>query len=340
MLAYPLKKHGGSSVLKMENIDEPQAGEGEVLVKVSHIGINYAEILSRRGQYAWAPKKPYVPGMEAYGTIESVGPGVDRKPGEKVIVGSQYGAYAEKIVVPEYLAFPQLPDFNDAEQAAFLVNYMTAWVALVKQARMLSDDKVLVTAAAGGVGTAAVQIAKHHGCTVLGTASKDYKINLLNDLNIDAAINYQAEGWDEKARALDDEGTGVDVVLELVGGDTFKKAKGLLNPFGRIVIAGVASIKWSKTNPVSWASALKKIPRYDIRKMAVASNGILATHIGYLIKDRKLSMQLWKELSSFCIQHKIKPVVSHVFDFEQLPQAHDYIESRKSYGKVVVKVES
>lgn len=337
MRAYPLTKHGGTSVLKMQEVDEPEPEEGEVKIKVSHIGINYAEILSRRGQYQWAPKKPYVPGMEAYGTIEALGPGVDRKIGEQVVAGAQYGAYAEKMVLPEYLAFPKLPDYSDAEQAAFLVNYMTAWVALIKQARMVPEDKVLVTAAAGGVGTAAVQIAKHYGCRVLGTASKDYKINLLNDLNIDAAINYLVDDWDQQVRGFD-EGSGVDVVLELVGGDTFKKAKGLLNPFGRIVIAGVASIKWSKTNPLSWASALKKIPRYDIRKMAVGSNGILATHIGYLIKNKELSKQLWKELSSFAISHDIKPVISHIFDFDQLPQAHEYIESRKSYGKVVVKV--
>lgn len=339
MRAYPLTKHGGTSVLKMQEVDEPEPGEGEVKIKVSHIGINYAEILSRRGQYQWAPKKPYVPGMEAYGTIEALGPGVDRKIGEQVVAGAQYGAYAEKMVLPEYLAFPKLPDYSDAEQAAFLVNYMTAWVALIKQARMVPEDKVLVTAAAGGVGTAAVQIAKHYGCRVLGTASKDYKINLLNDLNIDAAINYLVDDWDQQVRGFD-EGSGVDVVLELVGGDTFKKAKGLLSPFGRIVIAGVASIKWSKTNPLSWASALKKIPRYDIRKMAVGSNGILATHIGYLIKNQELSKQLWKELSSFAISHDIKPIISHIFDFDQLPQAHEYIESRKSYGKVVVKVGS
>ena len=336
MLAYSLKKHGGTGVLKIQQVDEPEPGEGEVKVKVSHIGINYAEILSRRGQYQWAPEKPYIPGMEAFGTIESVGPGVDRQIGEEVIVGSQYGAYAEKMVLPEYLAFPKLPGFSDAEQAAFLVNYMTAWVALVKQARMVPEDKVLVTAAAGGVGTAAVQIAKNYGCRVLGTASKDYKIKLLNDLNIDAAINYLSDDWDDRVRQFDD--GGVDVVLELVGGDTFKKVKGLLHPFGRIVIAGVASIKWSKTNPLSWASALQKIPRFDIRKMAVGSNGILATHIGYLIKNKALSLQLWKELSAFTQAHQIKPVISHIFDFDQLPQAHEYIESRKSYGKVVIKV--
>jgi NADPH:quinone reductase-like Zn-dependent oxidoreductase len=336
MLAYPLKKHGGTGVLKIKQVDEPEPSDSEVKVKISHIGINYAEILSRRGQYRWAPKKPYIPGMEAYGTIEAVGPGVNRRVGEEVIVGAQYGAYAEKIVLPAYLAFPKLPDFSDAEQAAFLVNYMTAWVALVKQARMIPEDRVLVTAAAGGVGTAAVQIAKNYGCQVLGTASKDYKIKLLNDLNIDAAINYLADEWDERVRQFND--GGVDVVLELVGGDTFQKVKGLLNPFGRIVIAGVASIKWSKTNPLSWASALQKIPRFDIRKMAIGSNGILATHIGYLIKDKALSLKLWEELSTFTRAHHIKPVISHIFDFDQLPQAHEYIESRKSYGKVVVKV--
>ena len=337
MLAYPLTKHGNTSVLKIKEVEEPVPGPGEVLVKISHIGINYAEILSRRGQYSWAPKLPYIPGMEAYGTIQAVGSGVDRLVGEKVVVGAQYGTYAEKIVVSAYLAFPQMPDFNDAEQAAFLVNYMTAWVALVKQARLTPSDTVLITAAAGGVGTAAVQIAHHYGCRVLGTASKDYKIKLLNDLKIDVAINYQSSEWDKQV-AQGEATDGIDVVLELVGGDTFDKAKGLLNPFGRIVIAGVASIKWSKKNPLTWLSAWQKIPRFKIQDMAVGSNGLLATHIGYLIKSQELTNLLWKELSGYAIAHNIKPVVSHVYEFDQLPQAHEYIESRKSFGKVVVKV--
>jgi len=339
MLAYPLVKHGQSRVLKLREVETPTTGQGEVRVKISHIGINYAEILSRRGQYAWAPDKPYVPGMEALGTIEEVGPGVKREIGERVIVGAQYGAYAEKIVVPAYLAFPTLPHLTDTEQAAFLVNYMTAWVALIKQARLMLDDTVLITAAAGGVGTAAVQLAHAFGCKVFGTASKAYKLDLLRDLKVEAAINYQDQDWDNHLKEINGN-QGVDVVLELVGGDTFTKSKDLLNPFGRLVIAGVASIKWTKTNPLSWISALQKIPRYDLRKMAVSSNGILATHIGYLIKNESLTSQLWKELSSFCITHQIKPLVSHEFDFDELPRAHDYIESRKSYGKVVVKVGS
>jgi len=337
MLAYPLTRHGTTSVLRMTETPDPIPGEGEVLVKISHLGINYAEILSRRGQYGWAPSLPYIPGMEAFGTVEKVGEGVKRKIGEQVIVGAQYGTYAEKIAVPEYLAFPKMPGYEDAEQAAFLVNYMTAWVALFKLARMQPQDTVLVTAAAGGVGTAAVQLAKAYGCQVMGTASKDYKIDLLHRLGADGAINYKSSGWEQQVSHLS-QSEGVDVVLELVGGETFRKAKALLNPFGRIVIAGVASLKWNKKNPLTWWSALKKIPLYDIRKMAVGSHGLLATHIGYLIRDQALAEGLWKELSSFVISHQIKPVVSHVFDFEDLPRAHQYIESRQSYGKVVVRV--
>ena len=337
MKAFPLKKHGGTSVLSPQEVEEPKPSPGELLVRISHIGINYAEILSRRGQYGWAPKLPYIPGMEAFGTIEALGENVDRQVGERVIIGAQYGTYAEKIVVPEYLAFPQMPAYSEAEQAAFLVNYMTAWVALFKLARLKPEDTVLITAAAGGVGTAAVQLAKAYGCEVIGTASKDYKIKLLNELGIDAAINYQQEGWEEDIRNKSSR-AGVDVVLELVGGETFEKAKSLMHPFGRMTIAGVASLKWSKKNPLTWLSALKSIPRYDIRKMATASHALMATHIGYLIKDKTLTQQLWKELSSFVIAHDIKPVISHIFEFDQLPEAHAYIESRKSYGKVVVKV--
>ncbi|MFP4093090.1 MAG: zinc-binding alcohol dehydrogenase family protein [Cyclobacteriaceae bacterium] len=335
MRAYLLKKHGGPDSLSISEQPEPQPGKGEVKVAISHIGINYAEILSRRGQYGWAPKKPYIPGMEAFGTVEAVGEGVTLKTGAKVICGAQYGAYAEKVVVPEYMAFPAMPAYADEEQAALLVNYMTAWVALFKQARLQPYDTVLITAAAGGVGTAAVQLAKAYGCQVIGTASKAYKLDLIKKLGADAAINYQEKDWEAQVREASG---GIDVVLELVGGDTFNAAKNLLNPFGRIVVAGIASIKWSPLNPLSWLPALMKVPRFSLREMAKGSQGLLATHIGYLIDNPELTSGLWAELSAFVNEHQIRPQVSEVFDFEKLAEAHKYIESRKSYGKVVLKV--
>ena len=337
MKAYLLTRHGSTAVLQPQTIPEPLPGPGEVRVRVRYIGINFAEILSRRGQYRWAPAMPYTLGMEAYGTIDAVGAGVDRAVGEAVIAGGQYGSYAEQMIVPSYLALPPVPHLTPEENAAVLVNYMTAWVGLMKLARLQSTDTVLVNAAAGGVGTAAVQLAKSHGCTVFGTASHPDKLALLQRLGVDHPINYREQDFERVIRRTQN-GKGVDVVLELVGGETFRKSRELLNPFGKLVIAGMAGLKWNKRNPLTWPTLLRHIPRPHWLQMAQRSSGVLATHIGYLIKDPAVVATEWAALSDYLQQHDTRPVISAVFSFEQLPQAHRYIESRKSYGKVIVSL--
>jgi synaptic vesicle membrane protein VAT-1 len=155
MKAIVLDRHGGPEVLRLREIPDPLPGAGHVRVRVEAIGVNFAEVLSRRGLYGWAPGMPYTLGMEATGTIDRLGAGVEnRAVGERVIVGAQHGAYAERIVVPERQALPAIPGFSTEENAAVAVNYLTAWVALVEMARLRPSDRVLVTAAAGGGGTA------------------------------------------------------------------------------------------------------------------------------------------------------------------------------------------
>ena len=161
MKSYILRKYGAPNVLNIEDSPEPVPGTEEIRVKIEKLGLNYAEVQSRKGLYGWAPKLPYTLGMEAIGTVDMIGKSVkNKKVGEKVIVGCQYGTYAEKIVIPERQALPPINSFSDDENTAFPVNYLTAWVALMKIARLKSNDTVLIHAAAGGVGTAAVQIAK------------------------------------------------------------------------------------------------------------------------------------------------------------------------------------
>ena len=137
--------------MRVRVVPDPTPTTGEVRVHVEAIGVNYAEVLSRKGQYGWSPAMPYTLGMEATGTIDLLGAGVDRRAiGERVIVGAQHGAYAEKIVVPERQALPAIASFSTEENAAFAVNYLTAWVALIEMARLRPADRVLVSAAAGG----------------------------------------------------------------------------------------------------------------------------------------------------------------------------------------------
>ncbi len=334
MKAYILKKSGGPEVLKISEAPEPVCNHDEVKIKLLAIGINYAEVLSRKGKYSWAPKRPYILGMEGYGEVVKIGKDVKKvKVGEKVIAGAQYGMYAEYVSVKEHLVFKSIEGLTEKENAAVLVNFMTAWVALLKLARIHKEDKILIQAAAGGVGTAAIQLAKSIGCSVLGTASKPEKLELIKKLGADHAINYANEDFDEYIK----ENVGdVDVVLEVVGGDVFRKSVNALAPFGRVVVAGYASNPFSKYNPFSWYKTWKNAPRLGIMDMAINSMSLAATHIGYLTANRQVSESEWAALSGFIKDHNLKPVVNHVFSFDQLPEAQRLMESRQSSGKIVV----
>jgi len=335
MKAILLDRHGGPDVLRVRDVPAPQPGPGEVRVRLRTIGLNWAEVVSRKGLYGWAPPLPYVPGMEGFGTIDAVGAGVERAPGERVIVGAQYGSYAERVVVAEHQALPAIEGFSDEENAAFAVNYMTAWVALVEMARLRPSDRVLVTAAAGGVGTAAVQIAKHLGCRVHAAAGSDDKLELLRRLGAVHTVNYRRGSLESELRAAT-EGAGVDVALELIGGEVYRQSLRSLAPFGRVVVAGFASLNLKRWNPLSWWRTWRDIPRAQVRELATRSAGVLATHIGYLLPDRQRLAAVWRDLAAFTRQHDVRPIVGARFGFEQMGEAHALLESRTSTGKLVV----
>ncbi|HEX2209293.1 MAG TPA: zinc-binding dehydrogenase [Longimicrobium sp.] len=338
MRAIVLERHGGPEALRVREVPDPTPGAGEVRVRVEAIGVNYAEVLSRKGLYGWAPPMPYTLGMEATGTIDALGAGVEgRAIGERVIVGAQHGGYAERIVIPQAQALPAVPGFSTEENAAIGVNYITAWVALMEMARLRPTDRVLVTAAAGGVGTAAVQIATRFGCATVGLAGSDAKLEQIRALGAASAVNYRRAGFEARLR----EAAGpekFDVVLEVVGGDVFRAVWPVLAPFGRVVVAGFASLALRKWNPLSWLRTWRDLPRAGIRSLAPASAGFMATHVGYLLDDPPRLTRVWNELMAFVAAHGIRPVIGATFSFEEMPEAHRLMESRRSVGKIVVRV--
>ncbi|MEO9485178.1 MAG: zinc-binding dehydrogenase [Ekhidna sp.] len=335
MKAYRLRKIGKPKVLKIEDIPEPNPKANELKIKIETIGINYAEILSRKGQYSWAPKKPYVMGMECYGEVVTLGSEASKfKIGDKVIVGQQYGSYAEYVCAPEHLCFPAFDTFSSEENAAYLVNFMTAWVALKKLCRVEAGERVLIQAAAGGVGTAAVQIGNALGCKVYGTASKDDKLKLIEQLG-GTPVNYRKKDFYDE---IMNDGGKVNCVLETVGGDVFKKSLKLLDSFGRLVVIGFASMNLKIWNPISWVKTYLDAPKVNMMNMAIESKGVFASHIGYLTENEKLTSDIWEELHTFTIDNNLKPIVGKVFDFSNLPEAHSFIESRDSVGKIVIRL--
>jgi NADPH2:quinone reductase len=277
--------------------------------------------------------------MEAVGRIDSVGEGVtDRAVGARVICGMQHGAYAERVVVSAAQSWPAFDDFDVDENAAYGVNFLTAWVALVEMARLLPTDRVAITAAGGGVGTAAVQIAHATGCHVVGLAGSDEKEAVVRALGAHDFVNYRGDGWaDRLAGVVGPE--GLDVVLEVVGGEVYRACLDALAPFGRLVVAGYAGLDYSLWNPLSWWRAWRDAPRLSITDAAVASVGVMATHVGYLIDDEARLVRTWTALSDFTRRHGLRPQVGATFPFEELPEAHRLMESRRSRGKIVVRVD-
>ena len=337
MKAIVLRRHGRPEVLSVGELPEPVPGPNEVRVRVETIGLNYAEVLSRKGQYGWAPPLPYVLGMEAYGEVEATGPGAERhRLGDKVIVLGQYGAYAEKVVAPLARILPAIARYTPAENAAVGVSYLTAWVSLAHMARLRPSDRVLVHSAAGGVGTAAVQIAKAFGCVVHGAVGSDSKLETVRALGADRAVNYRTHDVAAELRGPSGLG-GVDVVLAPVAGEPYRAALRTLAPFGRVVVAGVAGLQFEKWNPLSWWRAWRDLPRPDVRQMAVGSYGVMATHLGYLLRWPDRLPAVWGELTSFLDTHAIRPTVGREFPFDRMSEAHALMESRESVGKIVIR---
>jgi NADPH2:quinone reductase len=335
MRAAVLRKTGRPGVLRVSDVPEPVPGPGEVRVRLGYSGINYAEVLSRKGLYVWAPKRPYILGMEGAGVIDGVGDGVDpARVGREVMVGTQYGCYAEKVVVPEERAIPAIESFTLEENAAFPVNYMTAWVALAELARVAEGEKVLVTAAAGGVGTAAVQLAARLGCEVYGLVGSREKLDLVRSLGARQALSYRDSDCFERLRAVSG---GVDVVLETVGGRVYRESQSLLNPFGRLVVAGFAGLDLKRWNPLSWWRTWRDLPRAKVGELAEASTGVMATHLGYLLNEPARLQAIFERLRAFVADMGIKPVVGKVFPFEDVAEAHAFVESRRSVGKVLLR---
>src|SRR5919202_674622 len=242
MKAIRVDEFGDSGVLKLIESERPSPGEGEVLIEVRAVGVNYADTMRRRNQYVVETTLPFVPGSEVSGIVAEIGPGVeDVGAGDRLVTLLGTGGYAEYAVVPARNLIP-IPDGMDFDEAAAVpLQGLTAYHVLKTSGMLEEGESVLVHAAAGGVGTYAVQMAKLMGAgSIIATASTQEKLDLAKELGADVLINYTEEDWPEKVREATG-GDGADVILEMVGGDLIQKNLECLAAFGRMVVYGSAS---------------------------------------------------------------------------------------------------
>jgi NADPH2:quinone reductase len=326
--AVVLTRHGGPDVLRIADVPVPEPKPGEVRVRIRYIGVNFAEVLSRRGVYSWAPRLPYILGMEASGTVDAIGPDVQGlAAGDPVIVGTQYGTYAEWICVPAGRALPAPRWLSTKECAAFAVNYLTAWIGLMEMARLRPSESLLVTSAAGGVGTAAVQFGVKLGARVTGVCSEG-KQQAVREAGAEVAMSY---------RELASSTESYDAVLEMAGGRAYRDALRRLAPCGRLVVAGASAAFPRRRSPRALVALLRDLPWPSMMDMVNRSYGVMGFHVGRLLDGGAIASH-WSALVEFCERHEIRPFVGTQFPFDRIADAHRALEERRNVGKIVVAI--
>jgi NADPH:quinone reductase-like Zn-dependent oxidoreductase len=330
MRAVVITKHGGPGVLEVQEQPDPALGAGEVRIEVAAAGINFADVMARMGLYQDAPKTPCVVGYEVAGTILELGDGVEGlTPGQRVVAGTQFGGYASQVVVPAADVIP-LPDVLSFEQgAAIPVNYGTAWAGLIGFGSLQPGERVLVHSAGGGVGIAATQIAKRTGAEVYGTASPG-KHARCEELGLDHAIDYTQSGWERGLPKF-------DVILDAVGGKSFRTGYDLLRPGGRLVAVGASAIvSGQRRNLVTALRTVIRMPRFSMIKQMSESKAVIGLNMLTLWKDRGTLAPWIGPLQEMLDDGTVKPVVAGDFSFEDAGAAHTMITERRNVGKVVL----
>jgi NADPH:quinone reductase-like Zn-dependent oxidoreductase len=333
--AWFVDRYGGPERLVLRERPDPTPGAGEVLVRTAAIGLNFADLFVRSGAYPRTPKPPLVPGMEISGTVETVGEGVEGLVAGQPVVGVPlFGGHAEKVVVPASRVFP-LPDGVDiVEAAAVPVVFLTASY-LCARSEVAAGDRVVVTAAAGGVGTALLQLLKGRGARTLALVGSEAKRGLCRELGAEEVGLYGA-AEDLVARAF---GGRADVVADAIGGRIFRRLWRRLGPGGRYVLYGFAAA--SGASGVAKLTAARELlgmglfSPYEFvqscRTLIGFNLSLLPDRAGELRRAAQEVFALWKF-------GRIRPILGPRFPFDRLPDAHRALAGRGTTGKVVIAV--
>jgi len=322
MKAIQFKQFGGPEVLERVELEKPTPNGREVLIEVYASAVNYADTARREGQYVVKTYLPYVPGAEVAGIVVEIGENVTTvKPGDRVVTMIESGGYAEYAISDErsIIILPDELDFKIA--AALPVQGLSAYHILKTMGMLKPGETVLIHAAAGGVGTLAVQLAKIFGAgKVIATASTEEKLKLAKQMGADVLINYTEEGWEEKVLEATN-GKGVDLALEMAGGDVFYKTLKCLAYFGRLVIYGVASGQQSKFYP---SSLMEK------------NQSVIGFFLPPLLRRSELIKDSLEELFTYVANGKLQITIGEVFPLSEAANVHTILQARKTVGKVIL----
>jgi NADPH:quinone reductase-like Zn-dependent oxidoreductase len=331
-----IPKIGGPEVLEVREATDPEAGPGEVRIRVKASGINFADLLARQGLYPDCPKLPTVVGYEVSGVVDQVGPGVSiYQEGDEVGTATHFGGYSDLVVVPEGSVFPKPPNLTFEQTAAIPVNYLTAWLMLIHQGNLKKNEKVLIHAVAGGVGQAAVQICRWREAEIFGLASAS-KHPRLKELGVHHCIDYHTQDFEKEIKRLTVK-RGVDIVLDSRGGKSYIKSFKCLAPLGKLMMFGISSFSTGKKRSLiaAW-KGLRAMPAFRSIPLLNKNLGVFGFNLLHLWQEQELLRNAMMEILQLIATGKFQPLVDRSFPFEKASEAHAYIHDRKNFGKVLL----
>jgi len=324
-----ITRHGGPEVLQVREAPDPQPAAGEVRIRVKAAGVNFADVMARVGMYPDAPKPPCVMGYEVAGEIDLP----RERGGERVISMTRFGGFSDLVCVAADRAVPMPKGLGFAEAASIPVVWLTAWHMLVELAHLQRGRTVLIHAAAGGVGTAALQICKKVGAQTIGTASAG-KHDRLRAMGLDHAIDYTREDFEKRVLEITS-GRGVDVVLDATG--AFKKSFRCLAPAGRLLMFGASGVmSGEKKNLLTALSTVIRMPFFHPMRLMPDNKGIFGVNMGRMWNEQELLLGELREVLAGFDSGEFRAVVDAEVPFAEARRAHERIQSRQNFGKVLL----
>lgn len=343
MRALVVRRYGPPDVFEMQQVPDPQPKAGEVLIRVKAIGVNFADLMQRMGVYPGTPKPPFVPGLEIAGVVEKIaeggrpGEGEPLRIGDAVVAFPRFNAYAEWVAVSarEVYRLPEGMKFD--EGAAIPVNYLTAYHSMFTMGNLQPGDRILIHGAAGGVGIAAVQLARARGLEIFGTAGPA-KQEFLRKIGVNHPIDHEKADFVAVVRKYAPD--GIEMVMDPIGGKSFARSYECLGPMGRLVVYGFSAAAGAdgKRSRLRSLTAFLQTPRFHPVQLMGKNVAVIGVHLGQLRSRGAVVRNELADIFRLYGEGKIRPVIGKSFPLEQGAAAHQYIQDRKNVGKVILAV--
>lgn len=333
-----IPRYGPPEVLTLQGVPDPPVTPGTVRIAVQMIGVNFADVLARQGLYPDCPKPPVVVGYEVAGEVEAVGEGVtDLQDGQPVLALTRFGGYADRVVVPVAQVFPVPPEMPLSDAAALPVNFLTAYLMLYICGRLQHGEHVLIHGAAGGVGLAAVQLARLRQAVIYGTAASA-KHAFLHKQGVHHAIDYYHHDLAMIIHGLTG-GRGVDIALDPFGGRSYAHSYKVLAPLGRLILFGVSRISpGPRRSLLASLWNIMSMPWFHPLRLLQENKTVTGVNLGRLWEHTTLLRQAMADILQLYAQGQIKPIIAQTFPFTAAAAAHRYLHERRNMGKVLLAV--